>query len=139
MASHTIRLHRVLRAPPERAYRAFLDPDAMAKWVPPHGFTGKVHSLDARVGGHYRMSFTNFAAGQVHAFQARVVRHRTARHAGGSARRHPAGDVLPGLARVAEPAGAAGGSRDSCRLKVPSLAAKLDLEIVDYQRAKSED
>lgn len=66
--SYTVRLHRVLRAPPERIYRAFLDPDAMAKWLPPHGFTGKVHELDARVGGRYRMSFTNFSTGQSHAF-----------------------------------------------------------------------
>jgi uncharacterized protein YndB with AHSA1/START domain len=66
--SHTIRLHRVLRSTPERVYRAFLDADAMAKWLPPHGFTGKVHELDARVGGRYKMSFTNFATGQEHAF-----------------------------------------------------------------------
>ena len=66
--THTVRLHRVLRAPPERVYRAFLDPDAMAKWLPPHGFTGHVHHLDARVGGSYRMSFTNFTTGQTHAF-----------------------------------------------------------------------
>lgn len=68
MASHTVRLHRVLRTTPERLYRAFLDPDAMAKWLPPNGFTGKVHHLDARVGGRYRMSFTNFTTGQSHAF-----------------------------------------------------------------------
>lgn len=68
MASHTVRLHRVLRTTPERLYRAFLDPDAMAKWLPPNGFTGKVHHLDARVGGSYRMSFTNFTTGQSHAF-----------------------------------------------------------------------
>lgn len=68
MPTNTIRLHRVLRAPPERVYRAFLDPDAMAKWIPPNGFTGKVHHADARVGGSYRMSFTNFATGQQHAF-----------------------------------------------------------------------
>ena len=68
MASHTVRLHRVLRTTPERLYRAFLDPDAMAKWLPPNGFTGKVHHLDARVGGSYRMSFTNFKTGQSHAF-----------------------------------------------------------------------
>ncbi len=66
--SHTVRLHRVLRAPPERVYRAFLDADALVKWIPPHGFTGKVHHLDARVGGAYRMSFTNFATGRSHAF-----------------------------------------------------------------------
>lgn len=65
---NTIRLQRVLRAPPERVYRAFLDADALVKWIPPHGFTGKVHELDARVGGKYRMSFTNFSAGQTHAF-----------------------------------------------------------------------
>jgi uncharacterized protein YndB with AHSA1/START domain len=65
---HTIRLHRVLRAPPERVYKAFLDAEAMAKWLPPNGFTGKVHHLDARVGGSFRMSFTNFATGQSHAF-----------------------------------------------------------------------
>lgn len=64
----TIRLHRVLRTTPERLYRAFLDPDAMAKWTPPNGFTGKVHELDARVGGRYRMSFTNFTTGTVHSF-----------------------------------------------------------------------
>ena len=64
----TIRLHRVLRAPPERVYRAFLDPDAMSKWLPPNGFTGKVQHLDARVGGSYRMSFTNFSTGQSESF-----------------------------------------------------------------------
>ena len=68
MPTHTIRLHRVLRAPPHRVYRAFLDPDAMAKWLPPNGFTGKVHAMDARVGGSYRMSFTNFSNGQSHSF-----------------------------------------------------------------------
>jgi uncharacterized protein YndB with AHSA1/START domain len=73
MASHTIQLHRVLRAPPERVYRAFLDVDAMAKWLPPHGFTGKVHALDARVGGQHRMSFTSFATGHVHAFGGTYV------------------------------------------------------------------
>lgn len=68
MSTHTIRLQRVLRAPPERVYRALLDADAMAKWMPPHGFTGKVHQLDARVGGTYKMSFTNFSTGHSHAF-----------------------------------------------------------------------
>lgn len=67
-SANTIRLHRVLRAPAERVYRAFLDPSAMAKWLPPHGFTGKVHEMDARVGGNYRMSFTNFSSGSSHAF-----------------------------------------------------------------------
>ena len=64
----TVRLHRFLKAPPERVYKAFLDPDAMAKWLPPHGFTGKVHQMDARVGGSYKMSFTNFGTGQTHGF-----------------------------------------------------------------------
>ncbi len=68
MATNTIRLHRVLRAKPERVYRAFLDPDAMTKWLPPNGFTGKVHQMDARVGGAYKMSFTNFVTGQSHSF-----------------------------------------------------------------------
>jgi uncharacterized protein YndB with AHSA1/START domain len=70
---NTVRLHRVLRAPPERVYRAFLDADAMAKWLPPHGFTGKVHHLDVRVGGGYRMSFTNFGTGKSHAFGGTYV------------------------------------------------------------------
>ena len=68
MTTNTVRLHRVLRAPPERLYRAFLDADALAKWLPPHGFTGKVHQLDARVGGRYRMSFTHLATQRSHAF-----------------------------------------------------------------------
>jgi len=68
MTTHTVRLHRVLRAPPERIYRAFLDADAMAKWLPPHGFTGKVHHLKPEVGGTFRMSFTNLGTGHSHAF-----------------------------------------------------------------------
>ena len=64
----TVTLHRVFRAPPDRVYRAFIDPDTMAKWLPPHGFTGRVLSMDARVGGRYRMQFTNFSNGQSHAF-----------------------------------------------------------------------
>lgn len=68
MTTGSVRLHRVLRAPPERIYRAFLDRDAMVKWLPPNGFTGRVHELDARVGGRYRMSFTNLATGQSHTF-----------------------------------------------------------------------
>ena len=68
MATGTIRFHRVLRAPPERVYRAFLDADAKAKWLPPYGFTCKVHHMDAKVGGTYRMTFTNFSAGQGHSF-----------------------------------------------------------------------
>ena len=68
MATNTIRLHRVFRAAPERVYRAFLDAGAMAKWLPPNGFTGKVHHMDARVGGGYKMSFTNFTTGHGHSF-----------------------------------------------------------------------
>jgi len=68
MATGTVRLHRVLRAKPERVYRAFLDADAMAKWLPPHGFTCKVHHMDATVGGTYKMSFANFATGHGHSF-----------------------------------------------------------------------
>lgn len=64
----TVKLHRVLTAPASRIYKAFLDPEAMAKWLPPHGFTGKVHAMDARVGGGYRMSFTNFSTGNSHSF-----------------------------------------------------------------------
>ena len=71
--SNVVRLHRVLRAPPERVYRAFLDPDAMVKWLPPHGYTGKVHHMDARVGGSHRMSFTNFGTGSSHSFGGRYV------------------------------------------------------------------
>ena len=66
--TNTIRLHRVLQAPPERVYRAFLDANAMVKWLPPNGFTGQVHHLDARVGGTYRMSFTNFTSEKSHSF-----------------------------------------------------------------------
>jgi uncharacterized protein YndB with AHSA1/START domain len=68
MSTSTVRLHRVLRAPPERVYRAFLDADAMVKWLPPNGFIAKVHHLDAKVGGTYRMSFTNFTTGDSHSF-----------------------------------------------------------------------
>jgi uncharacterized protein YndB with AHSA1/START domain len=65
---NTVRLHRVLAAKPEKVYRAFLEPDAMVRWLPPNGFTGKVHQLDARVGGTYKMSFTNFTTGDSHSF-----------------------------------------------------------------------
>jgi uncharacterized protein YndB with AHSA1/START domain len=65
---NAVRFHRVLRASPEKVYRAFLDPDAMAKWLPPNGFTGKVHQLEAKVGGVYKMSFTNFSTGKSHSF-----------------------------------------------------------------------
>ena len=69
----TIRLHRVLRAPPERVYRAFLDPDAKVKWLPPNGFTAKIHHEDVRVGGSYKMSFKNFTTGQSHSFGGQYV------------------------------------------------------------------
>jgi uncharacterized protein YndB with AHSA1/START domain len=68
MPTNTVRLHRVLRTTPEKVFRAFLDADAMAKWLPPNGFTAKVHHIDARVGGTYRMSFTNFTTGHSHSF-----------------------------------------------------------------------
>jgi uncharacterized protein YndB with AHSA1/START domain len=83
MTTSTVRFHRVLRAPPERIYRAFLDPDAMVKWLPPYGFTGKVHQLDAKVGGTYKMSFTNFSTGQSHSFGGKyleLVRNERIRH-----------------------------------------------------------
>ena len=64
----TVKLHRVFKSPPERLYRAFIDPDAMCKWLPPHGFTGKMHSMNATVGGGYKMSFTNFGTGKSHSF-----------------------------------------------------------------------
>ena len=69
----TIRLHRVFRATPERVYKAFLDPEAKVKWLPPNGFTGKIHHLDARVGGSYKMSFTNFTTGKSHSFGGQYV------------------------------------------------------------------
>src|SRR5882724_11202552 len=72
-STNTIRLHRVFRAQPERIFRAFLDADAMAKWLPPNGFTGKVHQLDAKVGGVHRMSFTNFTTGKGHSFGGKYL------------------------------------------------------------------
>lgn len=71
--SGTVKLHRVFQSKPERIYKAFIDPDAMAKWLPPNGFTGKVHSMDAKVGGSYKMSFTNFSNGQSHSFGGEFV------------------------------------------------------------------
>jgi len=73
MSSQTVRFHRVLRAPPERVYRAFTTPDAMAKWLPPHGFTGHVHEMDPQVGGGWRMHFTNLTTGESHAFGGRYL------------------------------------------------------------------
>jgi uncharacterized protein YndB with AHSA1/START domain len=69
----TVKLHRVLRSTPERLYRAFIDPEAMVKWLPPDGFTGKVHSIDARVGGSYKMSFKNFTTGESHSFGGKYL------------------------------------------------------------------
>lgn len=68
MSERSVRFHRVLKAPPAKVYRAFLEPDALVKWLPPHGFTCQVHALDARVGGHFRMSFRHFGSGQTHSF-----------------------------------------------------------------------
>jgi uncharacterized protein YndB with AHSA1/START domain len=139
---NTIRLHRVLRASPERVYKAFLDADAMSKWLPPNGFTGKVHHMDAKVGGTFKMSFTNFTNGQSHGFggeylelvpherlrytdkpagrnpgnrdaETGIVRHGAQRRAGRRARRHSVRDVLPRLAGVADTAGEARRGRDS--------------------------
>ena len=73
MSTNTIRLHRVLRTTPEKLYRAFLEPDAMAKWLPPDGFTGKVQHMDPKVGGTYKMSFTNFTTGQSHSFGGKYI------------------------------------------------------------------
>ena len=73
MTTNTIRHHRVVRATPEKIYKAFLDPDAMAKWLPPNGFTGKVHQMDAKVGGTHKMSFTNFTTGNSHSFGGKYL------------------------------------------------------------------
>jgi len=73
MSTNTIRLHRVLKTTPEKLYRAFLEPEAMAKWLPPNGFTCKVHHMDTKVGGTYKMSFTNFTTGQSHSFGGKYI------------------------------------------------------------------
>ncbi len=73
---NTVHFHRVLRASPEKVYKAFVDPEAMAKWLPPNGFTGTVHEMDASLGGRYRMSFTNFSTGRSHSFGGRYVELR---------------------------------------------------------------
>ena len=73
MSTNTIRLHRVLRTTPEKLYKAFLEPDALAKWLPPNGFTCKVHHMEAKVGGTYKMSFTNFTTGQAHSFGGKYI------------------------------------------------------------------
>lgn len=74
--NRTVRLHRILKCPPDRVYRAFIDPKAMVKWMPPHGYVGEVHAMDAKVGGAYRMSFTNFGTGQSHSFGGRFLELR---------------------------------------------------------------
>ncbi len=73
MADHSVRLHRVLKTTPEKVYRAFLEPDALVKWLPPHGFTCKVHHLEAKVGGTHKMSFTNFTTGHSHSFGGKYL------------------------------------------------------------------
>ena len=73
MPTNTVKLHRVLKSTPDRVYRAFLDPDAMSKWLPPNGFTGKVHSIEPRVGGTYKMSFKNFTTGESHSFGGKYL------------------------------------------------------------------
>jgi hypothetical protein len=106
MGTNTVKLHRVLRATPERVYRAFLDADAMVKWLPPNGFTGKVHQLDARVGGTYRMSFTNFSSGNGHSFGGEyleLVPNEPGRNPGSDSCR----GLLPWLAGIAHTACAA--------------------------------
>jgi uncharacterized protein YndB with AHSA1/START domain len=83
MSRNTVRLHRVLRATPERVYRAFLEPEALAKWLPPNGFTCKVHHIDATIGGTYQMSFTNFTTGHAHSFGGKFLElkpHERIRH-----------------------------------------------------------
>ena len=83
MSTNAIKLHRVFRAPADRVYRAFVDPDALAKWLPPNGFTGKVHYIEAKVGGTYKMSFTNFATGKSHSFGGKYLeleRHERIRY-----------------------------------------------------------
>jgi uncharacterized protein YndB with AHSA1/START domain len=80
MSGNSVQLHRVLRATPERIYRAFLDPDALAKWLPPNGFTGKVHQMDAQVGGGYKMSFTNFTSGNSHSFGGKYMELKPHEH-----------------------------------------------------------
>src|ERR1700694_2140789 len=108
MAGNTVRLHRVLRAPPERVYRAFLNAEALVKWIPPDGFTAKVHHMDARVGGSFRMSFTGEGF-----LEGGVLRDRAECGSGRYSRRDSRRDVLPrlaGFARAARKARRAGNS-----------------------------
>lgn len=98
MTTGTVRLHRVLRAPPEHLYRAFLEPDALARWLPPYGFTATVHALDARVGGTWRMSFRPFASGQAHAFGGEYLALAAGEHIAYTSRFDDPG--LPGTMRT---------------------------------------
>jgi hypothetical protein len=138
---NTIKLHRVLRASPEKVYRAFLDADAMTKWLPPNGFTAKVHQLDAKVGGTYKMSFTNFTTGKTHSFGGQIRRSKSARHNPGvdhldesflrhraqrrsrrHPRRHSCRGVLSGLAGIADSPGETCRGRDSGLKCVQSMS-----------------
>ena len=130
---NTVQFHRVLRATPERVYRAFLDPDAMAKWLPPNGFTGKVHHMDARVGGTYKMSFTNFTSGKSHSFGGEyleLVPTRTPSLDRPVRRSEPAGrddsdrELEEGLRRDGGEHRAGGHSRTSSRRRRAPLAVK---------------
>lgn len=101
MATNTVQLHRVLRTKPERLYRAFLDPDALVKWLAPHGFTCKVHHLDAKVGGTYKMSFTNFSTGQSHSFGGsylELVPHQRVRYTDRFDNPHLPGEMVTTIA-----------------------------------------
>jgi uncharacterized protein YndB with AHSA1/START domain len=144
--SNTVRFHRVLRAAPEKVYRAFVDADAMAKWLPPNGFTGKVHHMDAKVGGTYRMSFTNFTTGRSHSFggeylelvpherirytdrfdddhlEKRLLWHRADHRARGPAGCDPTRGVLSRLARIAHAPDEARRGRDSGLAQVAGQA-----------------
>jgi uncharacterized protein YndB with AHSA1/START domain len=116
MSSRAVHLHRVLRTTPEKLYRAFLDPLALAKWLPPHGFTCQVHSMEAAVGKGFRMSFFNFSTGNGHSFSGEyleLVPNERIRYTDKFDDPNLPGDVLPGVARVSHAAGGAGGARHS--------------------------
>ena len=113
----TVRLHRVLRAPAERVYKAFIDPDAMVKWLPPYGFTGKVHSMDARVGGGYKMSFTNFSTGAAHCFGGTYIEMKPP-------------ERLRYTDRFDVPAGSPMASEMQCTINLKKVVAGTELTIV---------
>lgn len=137
MPTSTIRLHRVLRAPPERIYRAFPDPDATAKWLPPNGFTGRVRHLDARVGGTYKMTFTNFSSGHGHSFGGEyleLVPHERIRHTDTFDDPNLPGQMVTTisltavscrLAGIARAAWQAGRGRDSGPVSIPRQSRRL--------------